>query len=94
MADCITYMLVIFQSWLGFIFNDFTFQYAGFNVSFGWLILAALMISIIIGSILNIPSRLPGYSFISQREHYRRDVKHYQRRRYIAGRYNAGWRIR
>lgn len=94
MADAINSLFLLFQTWLNYVFNDFYFEFSGYRVSFGWLIVAVSMISIIIGSILNIPNRLPGYAFLSRSEHYRRDFGRYQRRQSIRYNYNKGKRVR
>lgn len=94
MADAINSLFLLFQTWLNYVFNDFYFEFSGYRVSFGWLIVAVSMISIIIGSILNIPNRLPGYAFTTRLEHYKRDFKRYEWNRSIRYNYNKGKRVR
>lgn len=90
MSDAIDGIIYLFRKWMTLVFTDMSFQISSYNVSFGWLIVAATVISMIIASILNIPSRLPQNAFYSRsgridrderRAIYRRNIRNSVRNR-------------
>lgn len=82
MVDALDLMFYSFYKWIVYVFNDFSFSYANYNVSFGWMIIAAIVISMIVSSILNIPSKLPSEAFYSRSGRIVRDKRNtYYRKR-------------
>lgn len=82
MSDALDAIFYIFGKWINYLFNDMSFNFGGYSASFGWLIIASLVISMIIGSILNIPSRLPSEAFYSRSGRIVRDKRRtYYRKR-------------
>ena len=72
MNQAFIYVFSIFGNFISLIFNDFTFTALNYTVSFGWLILGGILISMVIGSILNIPSSLPDKEFYSKGDYFQR----------------------
>lgn len=75
MTDAINYSLMIFTNFLKLMFEEFSFSWNNYTVTIGWVLLAGLLISMVLNSILNIPSSLPSKAYLSGNEQYRRDVK-------------------
>lgn len=73
MTLALDYMFYNFNKWLVYVFTDMSFTYAGYNVTFGWLIVAISVISMLIATILNIPHKLPSDAFYTEKGRYSRD---------------------
>lgn len=74
MENALLSVFYIFNKWIDLVFNQMTFNFMTYTASLGWLIIAATVISMIIGSIMNIPSKLPGDAFYTGTERIKRDV--------------------
>lgn len=83
MSQGLAFAFSLFSGWIDLIFNQFTFVYLTdndyFNVSIGWFIIGSIVISMLISSILNIPSRLRSDTYLSNRELNNRDYSRVQR---------------
>lgn len=56
MSDAIGYVIQLFQSFISLVFNYFNFSYGGFTANLGWLTISGLVLSLLIGSLLNLPT--------------------------------------
>lgn len=85
MSDALSATFYLFGKWISYVFHDMQFTYSGLTTitaSFGWLIIAAAVISMIVASILNIPRTLPSEAFYSRSGRIIRDKRRtYYRKR-------------
>lgn len=56
MSDAIGYVIQLFQSFISLVFNYFNFSYSGYTANLGWITISGLVLSILIGSLLNLPT--------------------------------------
>lgn len=98
MSDALNCVLYLLKKWLGYVFNDMAFQWnlngIVYSASFGWLIVGALVIGMIIQSILNIPRGLPSNAFYSKAGRFDRDYRRYRHRALVREKYDfkSNWR--